>query len=171
MTRHPPRGAAEQPRFPARNRCAVCELGNIVMTWFPKRNPWFAGRNVLTQREFRHPSRAPLPRPSVPRPRLRSVGTKVSDAVYARILEAAGSQRISEWLRQVITVTLSEPSPTLLLAEVLALRTIVLTVQFALSAGETLTPDLMQRLIDRADAEKLRQAQARATRGVTRTTP
>ena len=101
----------------------------------------------------------------------RSVGTKVSDAVYARILEAAGSQRISEWLRQVITVTLSEPSPTLLLAEVLALRTIVLTVQFALSAGETLTPDLMQRLIDRADAEKLRQAQARATRGVTRTTP
>jgi hypothetical protein len=92
----------------------------------------------------------------VPGHRLRSVGTKVSDAVYARIAEAANTQRISEWLRQVVTAAASEPSPTLLLAEVLALRTIVLTVQFALGAGETLTPDLMQRLIDRADAEKLR---------------
>jgi hypothetical protein len=141
------------------------------MTRFPERNPWFAGRNVLREREFRHPSRETPPRPAVPRPRLRSVGTKVTDEVYARIVEAAGTRRISEWLRQLVTAAASEPSPTVLLAEVLALRTIVLTVQFALGAGETLTPDVMQRLIDRADAEKLRQAQTRVTQGSTRTSP
>jgi hypothetical protein len=125
----------------------------------------------LTEREFRHPRRETLPRPVVPRARLRSVGTKVSDAIYSKIVEAAGPLRISEWLRQVVIAAASEPSPTMLLAEVLALRTIVVTVQFALGAGETLTPDVMQRLIDRADAEKLRQALARATQRATRTTP
>ena len=125
----------------------------------------------MTEREFRHPSRKTPPRPVVPRPRLRSVGTKVTDEVYAHIVEAAGTRRISEWLRQVVTAAASEPSPTVLLAEVLALRTIVLTVQFALGAGETLTPDLMQRLIDRADAEKFRKAQERVTHGSTRTAP
>jgi hypothetical protein len=149
----------------------VCELRAIVMTWFPERNPWFAGRNVLTERQFRHPSRETPPRAAVPRPRLRSVGTKVSDSLYSRIVEAAGPLRISEWLRHVVTAATSEPSPTVLLAEVLALRTIVLTVQFALGAGETLTPDVMQRLIDRADAEKLRKAQERVTQGSMRTSP
>jgi hypothetical protein len=91
--------------------------------------------------------------------------------MYARIVEAAGTRRISEWLRHVVTAATSEPSPTLLLGEVLALRTIVVTVQFALCAGETLTPDVMQRLIDRADAEKLRKAQERVTQGATRTSP
>ena len=141
------------------------------MTRFPERNPWFAGRNVLSEREFHHPPRETPSRPAVPRPRLRSVGTKVTDEMYARIVEAAGTRRISEWLRQVVTAAALEPSPTLLLAEVLALRTIVLTVQFALGAGETLTPDVMHRLIDRADAEKLRKAQERMTQGTTRTAP
>jgi len=124
---------------------------------------------VLTDLEFRNAPRTTPPTIRVPKSRLRSVGTKVTDDMYAHIVEAAGPQRISEWLRQVVTAATSEPSPTLLLAEVLALRTIVLTVQFALGAGETLTPDVMQRLIDRADAEKLRQAQARVTQGSTRT--
>jgi hypothetical protein len=91
--------------------------------------------------------------------------------MYAQIVEAAGTRRISEWLRQVVIAATSEPSPTLLLAEVLALRTIVVTVQFALGAGETLTPDVMQRLIDRADAEKLRKVHERVNQGATRTSP
>jgi hypothetical protein len=91
--------------------------------------------------------------------------------MYAQIVEAAGTRRISEWLRQVVIAATSEPSPTLLLAEVLALRTIVVTVQFALSTGEPLTPDVMQRLIDRADTEKLRRVHERVTQGVTRTSP
>jgi hypothetical protein len=91
--------------------------------------------------------------------------------MYAQIVDAAGPRCVSEWLRQVVIAATSEPSPTLLLAEVLALRTIVVTVQFALGAGEPLTPDVMQRLIDRADAEKLRKVHERVTQGVTRTAP
>jgi hypothetical protein len=97
----------------------------------------------------------------VPKPRLRSVGTKVSDEVYARIIEAAGPQRISEWLRQVATAAASEPSPTLLLAEVLALRTIVLNLHAALAAGDVPTPDFVQRLIERADRDRFRKVQER----------
>ena len=47
-----------------------------------------------------------------------------------------------EWVRlQLVTAATSEPSDHVLLAEVLALRAIVLTLQFALATGETLTPD------------------------------
>lgn len=107
----------------------------------------------------------------MPKRRLRSVGTKVTDEVYARIVEAAGSRRISEWLRQLVTAAASEPSPTLLLEEVLALRAIVLTVQYALGAGEPLTPEVMQRLVDRADADKRRKAKERVIQWSTRAAP
>jgi len=39
----------------------------------------------------------------------------------------------------------------IVLAELVALRTIVLNLQFALASGEILTPDTVQRLIERAD--------------------
>jgi len=104
--------------------------------------------------------------------RVRCVSTKLTEADYATCLERAGSRSLGEWAREVLLAAATRrPIEELLLAEVLALRTIVLTVQFALGAGETLTPDLMQRLIDRADAEKLRQAKARVTQGTTRTAP
>lgn len=105
--------------------------------------------------------------------RVRCVSTKLTEADYATCLERAGSRSLGEWAREVLLAAAAtrRPIEELLLAEVLALRTIVLTVQFALGAGETLTPDLMHRLIDRADAEKLRQAQARVTQGTTRTAP
>lgn len=101
----------------------------------------------------------------VPQRRARSVGTKVTDEEYARIAEAAGTQRISEWARpRLLTAATSEPADHVLLAELLALRAILLTLHFALAAGETLTPETMQRLIDRADADKLIRAQDRLAR-------
>jgi hypothetical protein len=104
--------------------------------------------------------------------RVRCISTKLTEADYATCLERAGSRSLGEWAREVLLAAATRrPIEELLLAEVLALRMIVLTVQFALGAGETLTPDLMQRLVDRADAEKLRQAQARVTQGATRTAP
>ena len=59
----------------------------------------------------------------------------------------------------------SRPSKemVLLLAEVLALRTIVLNLQFAVASGEPMTSDAMKRLIDRADDEKHRRAFERLT--------
>jgi hypothetical protein len=55
------------------------------------------------------------------------------------------------------------PVDQALLAEVLALRTIVLNLHFALAAGETPTADAMKGLIERADRDKLRKAQERLT--------
>jgi hypothetical protein len=48
-----------------------------------------------------------------------------------------------------------------LMAEVVALRAILLNVLFKQSNGERLTAEEMQRLIDRADSDKLRKARER----------
>jgi hypothetical protein len=54
------------------------------------------------------------------------------------------------------------PAPEhIFLAELLALRTIVLNLHFALASGEALTPDTVERLIERADHDKIRKAQER----------
>jgi hypothetical protein len=47
------------------------------------------------------------------------------------------------------------------LAELLALRTIVLNLYFALASGEALTEKGVERLIERADHDKIRKAQER----------
>ena len=49
----------------------------------------------------------------------------------------------------------------ILLVELLALRTIVVNLQFALAHGEPPTVEAMQRLIERADLEKFGRAQER----------
>jgi hypothetical protein len=47
------------------------------------------------------------------------------------------------------------------MAEVVALRAILLNVLFKQSNGERLTAEEMQRLIERADSDKLRKARER----------
>ena len=99
--------------------------------------------------------------------RTRSVGTKVTDEEYAR-LEACASDKdlsISEWCRAVLLEwakgwNVGDPDETLL-AEVLALRAILLNLHFAVAQGQTLTADDMQRLIERADQGKLEKARER----------
>ena len=49
----------------------------------------------------------------------------------------------------------------MLLAEMLALRTIVVNLGFDLASGEAVTPERMRELIAKADGEKLDKAQAR----------
>jgi hypothetical protein len=93
---------------------------------------------------------------------VRCVSTKLTEADYATCLERAGSRSLGEWAREVLLAAATRQSvEELLLAEVLALRIIVLTAQFALANGETLTPEQMHRLVDRADADKLFKAQQR----------
>ena len=48
-----------------------------------------------------------------------------------------------------------------LMAELVALRAILLNVLFKQAKGEPLTAEEMQRLIDRADSDKLRKARER----------
>ncbi len=104
--------------------------------------------------------------------RTKSIGFKVSEEEYARLEEAAraGGFTLGEWCRQVVLEDASgeEIKPTgtgaeaqALMAELVALRAILLNVLFKLANGEKPTAEEMQRLIDRADADKLRKARER----------
>ena len=96
--------------------------------------------------------------------RTKSIGTKVTPEEYARIQALAGEQPVSEWVRAAL-LKAAEPSAAdaTVLAEVLALRTILLNLHFHLCSGATVTSETMQRLIERADQEKYLQAEARLT--------
>lgn len=90
----------------------------------------------------------------------RSISTKVTDEEYHQIVAAAEPKTISEWARAIL-IRASEPVDLefLLLTEVLALRTIVLNLNFALAeGGPPLAADVMKRLIERADSEKVNRA-------------
>jgi len=94
--------------------------------------------------------------------RTKSISTKVTDAEYDEIARRAEPQTVSAWARGIL-VGAAQPDPLhfLLLAELVALRAIVLNLSFALAASGPPTADTMQRLIDRADAEKFDKAKER----------
>jgi hypothetical protein len=94
--------------------------------------------------------------------RTKSIGTKVTPDEYARIQTLAGDQPVSEWVRSALLKAADPPAAdATLLAEVLALRTILLNLHFHLCSGTTVTAETMQCLIERADQDKRRQAEAR----------
>ena len=104
--------------------------------------------------------------------RTKSIGTKVTDEEYAELERAAktGGKTLGEWCREILLARVtrqglkaSDPGGTghAVMAEVVALRTILLNVMFKQSNGERLTAEEMQRLVDRADSDKLRKARER----------
>lgn len=93
--------------------------------------------------------------------RTKSIGTKVTVEEYARIQALAGEQPVSEWVRTVVLKAAEAQTDSVVLAELLALRTILLNLHFNVCSGVPVTAESMQRLIERADQEKLQQAQAR----------
>src|SRR4029077_2259027 len=98
----------------------------------------------------------------MPALRTKSISTKVTDEEYAQFEALAGEQTISEWARDVLLkVTKPNPCEQTVLAEVLALRTILLNIHFATSQGQTLTVEEMQQLIERADQNKFSNARQR----------
>ena len=103
--------------------------------------------------------------------RTRCISTKVTDAEYARLEVLAGEQTISEWVRGVLLKAATPSAESVLLAELLALRTILLNLHFAVCSGEPVTPETMRRLIDRADADKGPQARERLGTADTRREP
>jgi hypothetical protein len=107
----------------------------------------------------------------MPSLRTKSISTKVTDEEYAQFEALAGDQTISEWAREVLLkATKPNTGEQTVLAEVMALRTILLNIHFAVSQGQTLTAEEMQQLIERADQKKLSKARERlaeiATGGV-----
>lgn len=104
----------------------------------------------------------------MPSLRTKSISTKVTDEEYALFEALAGGQTISEWTRDVLLkATKPNASEQTVLAEVLALRTILLNVHFAVSQGQTLTAEDMRELIERADQNKLSKAQERLAEATT----
>jgi hypothetical protein len=97
--------------------------------------------------------------------RTRSISAKVTEAEYARLVAEAGDRTVSEWVRTVILETDAPDRQTrhasILLAELLALRMILLNLIFPMTRGEALTADAVQRLIDLADREKNQHARER----------
>ena len=104
--------------------------------------------------------------------RTKSIGTKVTDDEYATLERLAVGQTLSEWVREVLLAAATpRPADQVLLAEFLALRTIVLNLHFAAATGETPTADAMKRLIERADEDKIRKAKERLSSASARREP
>lgn len=98
----------------------------------------------------------------MPALRTKSISTKVTDEEYANFEALAGEQTISEWAREILLKACkSNAGEQTVLAEVLALRTILLNIHFAVSQEQTLTTEEMRRLIERADEGKLDKARQR----------
>jgi hypothetical protein len=100
-------------------------------------------------------------------PRTRTVGCKMTDSEYERLAAVAESDgmTLGEWVREVLRERADGRKPSVieetLLAETLALRTILLNLHFTVAKGETITAEGMQAIIDRADAGKAKKAAER----------
>jgi hypothetical protein len=104
----------------------------------------------------------------MPRPRSKSISTKVTEEEYAHLEILAGEQTISEWVRETL-LKAAEPSPAeqTIVAELLALRTILMNILFSIANREQLTSTAMDDIIKHADAGKLAKALERLTRATT----
>ncbi len=97
--------------------------------------------------------------------RTKSISTRVTEAEHDEIVRLAEPLTVSEWARaSLLAAAQPDPLHFVLLAELLALRTIVLNLNFALATSGPPTTEAMHSLIDRADAEKLGKAKDRLTR-------
>jgi hypothetical protein len=99
--------------------------------------------------------------------RNRTVGCKMTDNEYERLAAVAEGEgmTLGEWCREVLLERADGRKPSVieetLLAEVLALRTILLNAFYKLAQGEKLTAEEMQAIIERADAGKAKKAAER----------
>jgi hypothetical protein len=102
--------------------------------------------------------------------RNRTVGSKVTESEYEQLVAVAEHDGLTlgEWCRDVLLAqananvgkTPGTPEQTLL-AEVMAVRTILLNALFKLAQGAVLTTEELDQLIERADGERFERAQER----------
>jgi hypothetical protein len=96
----------------------------------------------------------------------RSLGTKLTEVEFARVEAAAlrAGVGLSEWCRRVVLQSADrdgrQPNEGVLLAELLALRAVLLNVMFKMANGEAVSKDEMRQLIERADRDKEKRAAA-----------
>ena len=96
----------------------------------------------------------------------RSLGTKLTEVEYACVEAAAlkAGVGLSEWCRRAVLDFAerdgSQPAERVVLAELLSLRSVLLSVVFQMSKGQPVSEEEMRRLIERADREKQKRAAA-----------
>ena len=102
--------------------------------------------------------------------RNRTVGSKVTESEYAQLASIAEREGVTvgEWCRdvllgrvntgQAIAATAAEQA---LLAEIVALRAILLNALYKLAPQEDLTDQDLDRLIERADRDRFQRANER----------
>lgn len=99
--------------------------------------------------------------------RTKSIGFKVSEEEYARLgaMAEQDGQTLGEWCREVLLERMEGRKPSVIeetvLAETLALRTILLNAFYKLAQGEKLAAEEMQAIIERADEGKAKKASER----------
>jgi hypothetical protein len=94
--------------------------------------------------------------------RSRSVGTKITEEEYQRLIAQMGEKRLSEWVRTALmNAASSDRAVHAILAEMIALRMIVVNLVFNMANGHQLTPEEMRSLIDLADRDKSNRASER----------
>jgi hypothetical protein len=108
--------------------------------------------------------------------RTKCIGVRVREADFAQLqsLADAEGKSLGEWSREVLLEKVTGrkrglADQTVVLSEVLALRTIHLNLLFALAKGKEITEEGMNELIEQADAEKLKRAIARLQKSTTDT--
>jgi len=96
--------------------------------------------------------------------RTRSVGTKVTEAEYGRLeeLASASSVSLSESVRSILRERLEQEGAAkreeMLLAELLALRTILVNLLLASAKKEATSAAELRAMIERVDAGKWQRA-------------
>ena len=96
--------------------------------------------------------------------RTRTVSCKMTDSEYQRLEAAASGEgmTLGEWVRKELLERAEGRKASVieqtLLAEMLALRTILLNLHFTVANGEPLTGEYMRTIIERADATKVQKA-------------
>jgi hypothetical protein len=101
----------------------------------------------------------------MPSLRTKSISTKVTEEEYEQFEALAGEQTISEWVRHaLLKATKPSPAEQTIVAELLALRMILMNILFTIANREPLTSTAMDDIIKQADAGKLAKATERLTR-------
>jgi uncharacterized Fe-S cluster-containing radical SAM superfamily enzyme len=93
--------------------------------------------------------------------RTATVSTRVTEDEYKELeaLAQARKQTMSEWVREVLLNQRGEPAGhDVVLAEVMALRSIVVNLTAAQTRGETMSEERIRELIRIADKERFRRA-------------
>ncbi len=91
--------------------------------------------------------------------RTKGITIKVTDDQYAALARLADGQTVTAWVHElVLSAATPHAADQIILSELLALRTILLNLQFAVASGDPPTLEAMKRLIERADDEKHRRA-------------